>query len=192
MRRNNLRIIGIPETYNTADVMRICTKGIPEALGIKDRVWVERAHLIGPYLQERKTPRATIAAYLNYVDKSLILQRFRNKRPLVVEDNPLLIFADYSAEVSKRRKAFNKLCADLMQKQIKFLLLYPAKLMFMAPGGRQMTFIDHEEAETYLQQMEAEPVSVPSPRQQRSPRHRQRLDTSWVDSPHRNYNRKKK
>lgn len=163
-RRNNLRIIGIPETYSSTDIMRICTKGIPEALGIKERVQVERTHHIGPYSQERKTARATIAAYLNYADKTLILQRFRNKRPLVVEDNPLLIFADYSAEVSKRRKAFNKICTELVERQIKFSLLYPAKLTFMAPNGRQMTFLDHEEAEAYIQQQgEGGPASESSP-----------------------------
>lgn len=104
-RRNNLRIIWIPESYNHTDLMRLCTKVIPEALGILTPTPVDRAHRLGPINADRKTPRATIAAYLHYTDKAMILQRFRNNRHLVIEDISLLIFADYSAELSKRRSA---------------------------------------------------------------------------------------
>lgn len=33
--RNNLRILGLPETYKMADLQRLCTEAIPKALGIK-------------------------------------------------------------------------------------------------------------------------------------------------------------
>lgn len=61
-RRNSLRIIGIPESYNAADLMRLCTKAIPGALGIHRTTPVERAHRLGPIYPDRKTPRAVIAA----------------------------------------------------------------------------------------------------------------------------------
>lgn len=100
-RRNNLRIIGIPESYKATYKMRLCIKAIPKALGLHNTMPVERAHCLGPFQQERKSPRAAIAAFLNYTDKTQLLQRFRNKRSLVVEAHSLLLFVDYSAEVSK-------------------------------------------------------------------------------------------
>lgn len=143
--------------------MRLCTKGIPKALGIHTPTPVERAHRLRPLYSDRKTPRATIAAYLNYADKALILQRFRNNRTLVLEDNALLIFADYSAELSKRRNAFSPICMALAAKNIKSSLLYPAKLLLMSDTGRQLTFFEPEEAETYMQQMEQNPPLESSP-----------------------------
>lgn len=125
-RRNNLRIIGIPESYNQSDIVRLCSKGIPEALGIPTSTPVERAHRLGPLNTDRKTLRAAIAAYLNYADKALILRRFRNNRTLRVEDNLILIFADYSAELSKKRKALSPVCSTLAAKHVKLSLLYAA------------------------------------------------------------------
>lgn len=191
-RRNNLRIIGLPEAYNQADIMRICTRGIPEALGLPSPTPVERAHRLGPLNTDRKTQRAAIAAYLNYADKAMILQMFRNNRTLVVEDIPLLIFADYSAELSKRRKAFTPVCSTLAEKGTKFSLLYPAKLTIMSDTGRQLTFFEPEEAEAYLQQLNLNPQTEASPLQQRTPRHRQRLDRRWLETPQRQNSTKKK
>lgn len=84
-RRNNLRIIGIPEKYNAMDILRLCTKGIPEALGMYSPLPVDRAHRLGLFQQDRKTPRATIAAYLSYSDKTQLLQQFHKKQGLEVE-----------------------------------------------------------------------------------------------------------
>lgn len=101
-------------------------------------------------------------AYLNYTDKALLLQRFRNKQNLVVEGNSLL-FSDHSAEVSKKRKAFSKICTALYKKQEKFSLLYPAKLTLTSQTGCQLMFTDPAEAEAYLNNMEGEAASGGSP-----------------------------
>lgn len=52
--RSNLRIIGVPESYNANDLLRLCSKAIPEALGLQSPCVVERAHCIGPLQQDRK------------------------------------------------------------------------------------------------------------------------------------------
>lgn len=166
-RRNNLRIIGIPESYNHTDIMRLCTKGIPEALGISTSTPVERAHRLGPLTADRKSPRAAIAAYLNYADKASILQRFRNNRQLVVEDIRSLFLP--TAELSKRRKAFSPICSALAPKSIKFSLLIPAELSITTDSGRQLTFLNPDEADSYLHQLEPNQPSEPSPFQQHYP-----------------------
>lgn len=55
-RQNKLRIIGIPESYNATGILCICSKGIPEVLGLHNNMHVERAHCLGPFHQERKSP----------------------------------------------------------------------------------------------------------------------------------------
>lgn len=149
-RRNNLRIIGIPESYNNIDVLRLCTSEISETLGLNSTCVVERAHRIGAIQQDKKGPWPSKAKYLNYADKAQILQRFRNKHELMVEGHSLLLFGDYSLEVSRTCKAFSKVCAALLVKQIKFSLAYPATLLLMSQSGRQLVFLDPKDTEAFL------------------------------------------
>lgn len=51
-RRRNSRKIGLPETYKPAELHRICSIAIPEALGITSPCLVERAHRLGPLIPE--------------------------------------------------------------------------------------------------------------------------------------------
>lgn len=50
---DNEDTIGITETYNATAIMRLCTTGIPEALGLHNPMPVERAHRLGPFKHER-------------------------------------------------------------------------------------------------------------------------------------------
>lgn len=46
-RRNNIRIVGLPEQYKASELKDICEQTIPKALGIKTTCTVERAHRLG-------------------------------------------------------------------------------------------------------------------------------------------------
>lgn len=46
-RRNNLRIIGVPETVKLNDLLKLCEKTLPRALGMTGKMMVEWAHRIG-------------------------------------------------------------------------------------------------------------------------------------------------
>lgn len=46
-RRNNSRIVGLPETVKQVELQKLCEETIPQVLGINKRVEVERAHRIG-------------------------------------------------------------------------------------------------------------------------------------------------
>lgn len=137
LRRNNLRIVSIPETVKPADLNRLCEETIPQAMGINKTIIVERAHRIGAPQNDTKGPRQIIARYLNFSDKNTIPQNFQTKRELIIERHNILLFSDYSAEVSKKRKIFSKICTILYQKKFKFTLAYPATLHMVAPDGKQ-------------------------------------------------------
>lgn len=55
-RRNNLRIIGVPESMKPEALIHLCSMAIPAALGINSQCTVERAHRIGPPAENHKNP----------------------------------------------------------------------------------------------------------------------------------------
>lgn len=71
-RRNNLKLVGLPEGMEGRDSCSFLEKRIPEALtnaDLQSSVVLERAHRIGP-LRSNKTPQRTFTMkFLNYRDK---------------------------------------------------------------------------------------------------------------------------
>lgn len=61
---------------------------------------------MGAFNIDRKSPRPIIAKYLNYSDKTFILQKFRQSRSLQIDGMRVFIFADYFIEVSKKKEGF--------------------------------------------------------------------------------------
>lgn len=132
-RRNNLRILGLPEDIPQQELANICEKEIPELLRLPASCKVERAHRLGPDLRSAKRdtnpnvsrtaekPRQVIVKYLDYADKTNILRTFRAlKNNLTLRGHKLLIFGDFSAEVTQKRRAFSAVCTSLYRKQIRF------------------------------------------------------------------------
>lgn len=154
-RRNNMRIIGLPESVTNNQLANICAKVIPEQLGLRIPCAVERAHRIGQYMESRTKPRHVIVKYLNYADKTAIMQAFRRTRSLSLDGSKLLLFADYSIEVMKQRKAFSAICTTLHRDQVKFSLGYPATLRIQTKSGEHLTFSSPEEADRYLASADA-------------------------------------
>lgn len=72
---------------------------------------MERAHRVGPLKEPKKLtssntnqiPRQIICKYFCYSDKEDILRVYRLRRePLIIRGFKVLLFADYSAEVTKK------------------------------------------------------------------------------------------
>lgn len=148
-RRNNLRIVGLPESYPQHALKDLCQRTIPSLLGLNRNCTIERAHRLGIPHPDQKVPRQTIVKYLHYPDKTEILARFKGKKRLTFEGHNLLLFADYSVEVTRKRKLFSPICTTLFEKHVRFSLAYPAVLRFTSKEGRQLTFKDPEDAKHY-------------------------------------------
>lgn len=178
-RRNNLQIIGLPELFKHGSLLDICTSTLPEALGLHRRCTVERAHWIEAPANEHNRSRPIIEKYLNYADHTDILQSFRKARSVVIEGHKQLIFADYSAEVSRKSRKFQPACAELFKRSVCFTLAYPAVLRLQAPDGEQLTFQSPEKANAFLRSLPSRPSNPllthmqkklkSGPREQRSP-----------------------
>uniref|UniRef100_A0A8C5WKG5 Uncharacterized protein n=1 Tax=Leptobrachium leishanense TaxID=445787 RepID=A0A8C5WKG5_9ANUR len=131
-RRNNLRVVGLPETVRGRALQDWVSNWLPTQLGLGAPdlpLAVERVHRVGPDLNALAgRPRVVIMRLLNFVDKSNLLQAFRKANALDYNGTPLRLFQDFSASVSLKRRAFSPLCSELVAKDIRFSLLYPARL----------------------------------------------------------------
>lgn len=156
-RQNNLRIIGLPESYKPQSLMDLIQSLIPKALGIKSPCIAERAHPIGPPQQERQSPRPVSVSELCGLWIMLIVQQLRAQRSLIKDGHKLIVFADYSVEVFRRRKTFSNVCSQLPNKKACFTLAYPAILRITTSEGQQHVFTDPEEAEAFISNMSDEP-----------------------------------
>ena len=104
-RRNNLRIHGIEEDDDetwegTETKLKSLIKG---NLGIKTVVHIERAHRSGNSFQngEKRTKRTVIAKFLNFKNKQMILDKYREKK---LWENGVYIKEDFSEGTMKKRK----------------------------------------------------------------------------------------
>lgn len=72
-----------------------------------------------------------------------------------------MVFADYSQEVSRKRKAFSPICVALHNKQVRYMLLYPALLSVQGPSGEKLTFTTPEDDEQFVESLPRAPKHAP-------------------------------
>lgn len=82
------------------------------------------------------------------MDRVNILKSFWNSKLLQLDGNKLLLFTDYSQEVSQ---SFQQICQALFQNSIKFTLAYPATLRLTDSSGEQKSFTHPDEASHFMQ-----------------------------------------
>ncbi|XP_041437945.1 cell division protein kinase 2 homolog isoform X3 [Xenopus laevis] len=80
-RRNNLRFINIPDSYQNDSLYALISKTIPLKLGLPQECYnvkIERLHRIGPpKILHPMRPRAVIVKYLDYCDKNRLFQAYK-------------------------------------------------------------------------------------------------------------------
>lgn len=93
------------------------------------------------------------------------------QRSLEVAGHKLLVFADYSAKVSRRQKAFATICSLLHNSKVRFTLAYPAMLCITTLDGQQHAFTEPGEAEVFYGSMEEHPEVSLNQRSHSNPVH---------------------
>lgn len=162
--RCNLRVLGIPESVKGPELFNFLQTTLPELLHIEDScstMVVERAHRLG---QARQTPdsrpRVVIFKSLSFVHKEAIWRASRKCKDVRWNGSRLLIFQDYSSEVTKARKEFANVCSKLISEGRKFAMLYPARLrLYLSSGFKDFT--SAADAEGFLQELQDEANGPP-------------------------------
>lgn len=148
-RRNNIRILGVPERTEgpTVDlyVEELVTKHL-QPKRLSHYFSSERDHGVpGKQPRPRAPPRPIIASVFNFRDRDAILQAVRNGPPLKTDNGTITFFPDFTMKVQAQRRSFMAVKKALRDKEIKCSMQFPAKLR-VALDGKVWFFQSPEEA----------------------------------------------
>lgn len=166
-RRNNLRLIGLPEKAEGRDMCAFLEGWLPKALGadtFPTPPVVERAHRIGrPSAGRDPKPRTVIMKFLNCRDKENAMRAARAKKSVLFENHSIRIYPDHSAETHRQQRLFDPVKRQLQSMGLRYGLLYPAT-MVVTYNGQQHFFKTVLDAEAFVKKIQQDPESSPEPR----------------------------
>lgn len=148
LRRNNIRILGLPERAEGPRPAEFTEQLLSTLFSLGDMpptFVVERAHRV-PLLPPRPgaPPHPFLLRLLNYRDRDRILAAARAMPEIKYENTKLLFFPDFSQEVQQRHKSFTDVRRRLRERGKRFGLLYPSRLRIT--DGDNTRFFDTPEA----------------------------------------------
>lgn len=151
-RRNNIRILGIPEKAEKGNPTQFIADLIPTVLGATSfphSIKVDRGHRIGRLTNDSARPRVLIARIHHFPEKETIIRLARAQQPLRYEGARIYIYPDYPVEVMKKRQAFDGVLKKLRGSGVVYGLYYPARLR-VSHGSTDKSFLSPCEAERFV------------------------------------------
>lgn len=154
LRRCNLRFVGLPERAEGSSPETFLENLLISTFG-RDQFSVmfavERAHRILPKPPPPGAPpRTFIAKLLNYRDRDVVLRLTREKGPILHDNAQISVYPDFSVEVQKKRALFLTAKKRLRELNLKYAMLYPAK-MKITVDGRSYFFSSPQEVFDWLE-----------------------------------------
>lgn len=150
-RRNNVRIVGVPEaqTCSTSSVSAL----LKQAFDLKEAPLLDRAHRsLQPVPGQGRPPRVIVARVHYFQDCANILRLAREKQRIKMNGMTISVFPDYTAKTAKARAAFNDIRRQLRGIDgVRFGILHPARLR-ITYQNTEKTFSTPEEAQLYINQ----------------------------------------
>ncbi|KAJ1098411.1 hypothetical protein NDU88_003522 [Pleurodeles waltl] len=135
-RRNNIRVVGLPEGVEGRDAVAYAEtwlRGLVPAGTLSSFFSVEHAHRIptrAPPLGSG--PRPFILCLLHFADRDNILRSVRSSSPPRVENAQVMLVPDYTLAVQKDCASYLLLKRKLRNLNLKYSLLFPGKLRIIA------------------------------------------------------------
>lgn len=156
-RRNNLRLVNLPETTEGTDAVKFLEEWLREVFGasLPSPVIIERAHRIGrPPPAEQKYPRVLIMKFLNFCDRQRVMEAARKMKAVPYGQHKVMFFPDFSVEVRRQRRQYDGVKKRLQALNIDYRLRYPAKLTVMMEG-QSKTYDSPKDVEKLLSSIES-------------------------------------
>lgn len=149
-RRNNVRIVGIPESPGSCSTSAVSAL-LKEAFKLDEAPLIDRSHRSLQAAPGKGEPPRTVIARLHYFqDCNEILRLARTNQKIKVRDMTISVFPDYTARVAKARAAFYGVKQILRDAPgVKFGLLFPARLRITF-NGVESFFTDPDAALAYV------------------------------------------
>lgn len=153
-RRNNVRLLGLTEGKEGANLKECIAKILSEGLSmdVDSDFEIERAHRSpGSWPDDDQPPRLIMIKFLRPSARDKVLKTARENGGTVWSGCNISLFPDMTKELAERRKAFSTAKRMLHDKKVKFRLAFPATLGFTW-RGRSRKFQDATEAVKFIQQ----------------------------------------
>uniref|UniRef100_A0A5F8H346 L1 transposable element RRM domain-containing protein n=1 Tax=Monodelphis domestica TaxID=13616 RepID=A0A5F8H346_MONDO len=138
-RRDNLRIIGLPEDPDkrkSLDIIlqEVIKENCPDILEQEGKVEIDRIHRSPPVLNPQlTTPSNVIAKFKNYHTKEKVLQAAK-KKSFRYQGTTVRITQDLAASTLKKRKAWNMIFRKARGLGLQPRINYPVKLIILLQG----------------------------------------------------------
>lgn len=151
-RRNNIRVVGVPEGVEGSRPTDFIAQLLQDLLGLNEKPLLDRAHrTLREKPREGMPPRPFVARIHFFHVRILILQRAGEASPLLYNGKRVSVFPDYTSSVAKKRAAFSTVKRNLRSHpDVKFGLLYPAVLRVTMPDGSSHRFEDPTAATDFV------------------------------------------
>lgn len=154
-RRNNVRLLGVPEDIEWPRPTVFFSQLLVDVFGgdfFKTAPELDRAHRTltskpGP----NSRPRAVVMCFHSYQTREMVVRKARELRgKLKYKDSPIHIVEDYCPEVMEQRSAYRGVMKDLYDLGLKPQLRYPAKLYVMTEDGNRKRLTSPSDARSYI------------------------------------------
>lgn len=154
-RRNNVRIIGLPEAVEGPRPTVFFSEMLSEVMGeqvLPSPPELDRAHrALVPKSKQGGKPRAVIVRFHRYQTKEAVMREARKRRgTLQYRGKPIAMYDDYSVEVQEQRAQYRGVMAELYTLGFKPSLLFPAGLRITTKEGEQKQLTSVDEAKNFL------------------------------------------
>lgn len=140
-RRQNVRIIGLPESIEGPRPTKFFSKLLADVFGtdvLASPPELDRAHRsLAPKPAPGGKPRPVILRFHRFQVKDLVICEARKRGTLYYKSHPIRLFDDYSPDVLKQCAEYRGPMAELYKRGYKPALLYPARLRITLPNGEK-------------------------------------------------------
>ena len=149
-RRNNVRIVGVPEDPQHSTPIFVGNL-LEKAFRLDEAVLVDRSHRSLRAAPKRGEPPRVIIARLHYYsDTQKILGLAKTQQKIKVDGFTISVFPDYTAQVAKARAAFNSLRGQLRGLNgVRYGISHPARFR-VTYNGVEKSFVDPKLAQAYV------------------------------------------
>lgn len=153
-KRQNVRVLGLPENSEGKDARAFMTEMLTRLLGdlLSGPPELDRVHRsLQPKPGPERPPRPVIVRFHRYVERETVLRWAKSHRETSYNGHRIKIFEDFSTTVAKNRAAFNPVKGLLYRRGVRFGMLYPARLRVTHNNGEHI-FNSPEAAEAFYKQ----------------------------------------
>lgn len=135
-RRNNVRLVGVPEKEEGRDPVAFFEKWLADTMGrniLSPFFAIERAHRVPTRAPPPGAPpRPILMKLLHFRDRDAILRAAREKGDITIQGHKVSFYPDFSNEIQKRRMQFLDVKKRLRNIGISYAMQYPARLRVAA------------------------------------------------------------